>query len=277
MSDPLRTGSRGAGFSIDRGVTTQVHVEGSDKLKAEITINGKPADARTSRRVLELYAERLGPFSARVSHKVAMPIGAGFGTSGAGALSLSLALNEALNAGLSRIEAAQLAHIAEVLCKTGLGTVLAELFGGFEIRVEAGAPGIGRIVRIPFVNSYKVICASFEPLSTEVMLSKPSLLRAVCRTGRECLEKLLAEPSIERFVNLSRTFAEGIGLLRGSLKSIVRALNEQGISSSAAMFGTSLFAFVDEDRVADAIRILEKMRPEHMVICDLEPDGARTL
>ena len=69
-------------------------------------------------------------FEIIVEHHVEVPLGAGFGTSGAAALSLALALNEALSLGLSKIEAAQLAHVAEVECKTGLGTVIAETFGG---------------------------------------------------------------------------------------------------------------------------------------------------
>jgi len=40
---------------------------------------------------------------------------------------LSLALNQLYGAGLSAIEAAQPAHIAEVECKTGLGTVMGEV------------------------------------------------------------------------------------------------------------------------------------------------------
>jgi len=77
-------------------------------------------------------------FEIIIKHSINVPIGAGFGTSGAAALSLALALNEVFDLGMSKIEAAQLAHIAEVECKTGLGTVAAETFGGLEIRVKPG-------------------------------------------------------------------------------------------------------------------------------------------
>ena len=53
------------------------------------------------------------------------------GCSAAVALSLSIALNDALECELSKIEVAQIAHNVEIECKTGLGDVLAAYHGGF--------------------------------------------------------------------------------------------------------------------------------------------------
>ena len=77
------------------------------------------------------------------------PSVAGFGSSGGGALSLALALNEAADAGLTRVEAAQIAHVAEIECKTGLGSVFAAERGGFGILTKPGAPGIGEALSYP--------------------------------------------------------------------------------------------------------------------------------
>ena len=38
----------------------------------------------------------------------------------------------------------QIAHNAEIASNTGLGTVIAEFTGGFEIRTGIGGPGIGQ-------------------------------------------------------------------------------------------------------------------------------------
>ena len=81
------------------------------------------------------------PYYVNIKHGISIPIGFGLGSSGAGALSLSYALNDALDIGLGRNQTAQIAHHGDIACKTGLGTVIAEFLGGFEIRTSIGAPG----------------------------------------------------------------------------------------------------------------------------------------
>ncbi len=62
---------------------------------------------------------------------------------------MAFALNKALETNLSRTKIGQIAHNAEIHCKTGLGTVLSSYHGGFEIRTKHGAPGIGSLQKIP--------------------------------------------------------------------------------------------------------------------------------
>ena len=135
----LYKGSTGAGFSIDRGIATTAHVYESAKTNYEIQINGiKNCEAEVSKCVIEEYlklADR--PHFLSISHEVKIPIGFGLGSSGAAALSLSYALNQALDIGLSATQAAQIAHMAEIACNTGLGTVIAEFAGGLEMRTSA--------------------------------------------------------------------------------------------------------------------------------------------
>jgi len=130
-ADNLKTGSKGAGVSISRGVTTTVKAEKSGKNSLQVKINGSISNsAEVSKRVVEAFLskfkEKTANYKVVVEHEIEMPIGAGFGTSGAAALSLALALNETFELGMSKMEAAQLAHIAEVECKTGLGPAIAE-------------------------------------------------------------------------------------------------------------------------------------------------------
>src|SRR5262245_39479499 len=73
--------------------------------------------------VNEYLSRREGHWSVLVEHTSKFPTGAGYGTSGAGAASLSLALNGAFQVRLSRIRALRIAHLADVKAKTGLGTV----------------------------------------------------------------------------------------------------------------------------------------------------------
>ena len=131
----LHKGSKGAGFSIDTGIATTAYVYESAKTDYRISINGiQTENAEVSSWVVEEYLKLANrPYFVNVDHDVGIPVGFGLGSSGAAALSLSYALNEALDIGLSRTEAAQIAHHAEIACETGLGTVIAEFAGGFEM------------------------------------------------------------------------------------------------------------------------------------------------
>src|SRR5712692_5973775 len=139
-SDPLKIGSTGAGVNLQHGVTSSVRISRASRTKLAITFNDKPlANPVVSRAVVQEHLERSSEaLRVTVSHKGILPMGCGYGTSGAGALSLSLALNEALGSNLSQVEAAQIAHRAEVKHRTGLGTVTSAFYGGLVIRTRPG-------------------------------------------------------------------------------------------------------------------------------------------
>src|SRR5690242_12798991 len=134
--DPLKIGSTGAAVTVSKGVTTKVLVSKSGKSRIVVAFNSQPLPATSvshyaAREFLQKDGRQL---RIKISHECDLPIGCGYGTSGAGALSLSLALNEAMGLSLSNTESAQIAHVSEVACKTGLGTVASALTGGLTIR-----------------------------------------------------------------------------------------------------------------------------------------------
>ena len=141
--DPLLRGSRGAGFSIDMGVHTKVRVEPSKNEIISVVMNGRAtgeavASENVIRRMLDMAEE---PQRVEVTHEIETPIGSGFGSSGGGAITIALAMNDALRLGLSYVDASRVAHLAEIECKTGLGTVFAATQGGFGVLHKPGAPG----------------------------------------------------------------------------------------------------------------------------------------
>ena len=73
-----------------------------------------------------------------IKHTFDLPIGAGYGSSGAGALGIALGLNKILDLGLEDLEAAKYAHIAEVENHTGLGTAGGQFIGGFTLSIITG-------------------------------------------------------------------------------------------------------------------------------------------
>ena len=281
-ADAVRNGSKGAGVSLDLGVKTTVKVRRGSTNNLKVNINNRLANsALVSRRVVKIFLSRLGDtnsFEILVDHHVEAPIGAGFGTSGAAALSLALALNEASGLGISRIEAAQMAHIAEVECKTGLGTIIAETFGGFEVRVKAGAPGIGEINVLSVPDDTLVACHFFGPLSTKESLTNTETRARINRLGGKLVKELIDAPTITNFMKLSRQFAEHVGLITEKVRSVLNAADKAGVACSMPMFGESVFAVTDREGVRQILQVFRKSALSgQTIVSKVNHDGARLL
>jgi len=281
-ADTLCNGSKGAGVSLVLGAKTTVDIKEASDYHLRVSINDHSANsAEVSRNVVNAFLTRLGEkkkFEIAVKHQIGVPIGAGFGTSGAGALSLALALNRALDLGMSRIEAAQIAHIAEVECKTGLGTVLAETFGGLEIRVKPGAPGIGEIKCLLVPENAVVACHVLGPLSTRRSLTNPETRTRINSCGSELVNELVKAPTIINFMRLSRQFAEHVGLISQNMRTVLTATDKAGIVCSMSMFGDSVFTITDEENVEKIGRIFQEHGPSGQTIMSkIDQKGARIL
>jgi len=276
-ADPLLKGARGAGFSITLGVHTKVTVEPAERNSVVIIINGEiTKEAIVSENVAKKMLSALGrPYSVRVEHEVQTPIGAGFGSSGGGALSLALALNEALGLGLSRVEAARVAHVAEIECRTGLGTVLAELTGGFGVLVKPGAPGIGETVKFRH-RDLSAVCLPFGPIPTKEALANPELRRRINEMGGSFVDELRQNGSPERFMQLSRRFAEHVGLITPRLRTVLEKTDAAGFPCTMAMFGEVVFSLVESDQVESLVGVLRAAAPGRKVlVADIDERGAR--
>jgi pantoate kinase len=271
----LHKGSKGAGFSIDRGIATTAYVYESAKAGYQISINGsKTRDAEVSRWVVAEYlklADR--PCFVNIEHDIGIPVGFGLGSSGAAALSLSYALNQALDIGLSRIQAAQIAHHAEIACKTGLGTVIAEFAGGFEMRTGAGAPGVGSVTKIDLEN-YKAVVLCLAPISTKSFLANRT--DEINGLGGVMLKKLSESRSVDDFLKMSHEFAGTLGLTEGRCKEPIEALRVRGIEASVALFGQTVFTLVPQARAKEARDALKGFGGT-LLVCNVDSNGARVL
>jgi pantoate kinase len=217
-------------------------------------------------------------FKIIIDHKVDVPIGAGFGTSGAAALSLALALNRTLSLGMSNIEAAQVAHVAEVKCRTGLGTVIAETFGGAEIRVKPGGPGIGEIQQMPASDKMVVACLAFRSLSTKESLMDPKTRKRINEFGGILVDRLTKKPEITNFLRFSRRFAEHVDLISNGVRRVLNAADHAGFACSMPMFGDSAFTIVHRELLEDVLRIFrEHSLAASIVTSEIDFEGARLL
>jgi len=280
--NPLQRGSRGAGFSIKKGVLTKVKVEEASETSFNIKVNGEDVkSARVSETVLQMFLSKVkeNSYGVSISHEVAVPVGCGLGSSGAAALSLSLALNEVFSLGLSRVEVAQIAHLAEIECKTGLGTVIAETFGGFEIRVRAGAPGFGEVKSMPLNGDYKMVFLNFGPLSTNKFLSDESFRRRINELGGEYVDKLVLQPSPDLFMRLCRDFAEHVGLISERVRNVLNETDRLGVVCSMPMFGEAVFTLAKKDLVNTIVKVFRRHADseQNVLVSEIDFEGARLL
>jgi len=155
---------------------------------------------------------------------------------------------------LSRTQIGQIAHNAEIYCKTGLGTVLSSYYGGFEIRTKQGAPGIGSLKKIYNDSSAIVIC--FSPISTKEFI-KDQLPR-INGLGGEMVDKLLKSRDYHDFLDMSLEFAKYVNVITPKMDAVIKDLQSNGFKCGVAMFGETVFTLVPKSKEDKVMQILKK-------------------
>ncbi|MBC8382911.1 MAG: hypothetical protein H8E22_03720 [Candidatus Cloacimonetes bacterium] len=251
--DPMQSSSLGAGVNLLRGTTTQLEVHPALQNEISVFINGERSDAELStwivKELLKKYID--DNYKIDIHHAMEMPISAGFGTSGSGALSLALALKKAFDIEIPDEECYKLAHIADVKNKAGLGTVMAEIAGGLEIRVALGGPGIGKVETIPLEEDYKVVILYFGSYQTKEALSDKNLMEKVHKFGKPCVNDLLKDPSVERFLELSQWFVKKIEVATERVSDIIKKMERKGFLCSMPLFGESVFSIQKDEKAEE--------------------------
>ena len=237
-ADPLKNGSCGAGFLLDRGVVTTL------KNSSEFKIDVNQGSDIVINEVLKHFDIEC-PFG--ITQDIQLPIGAGFGTSAASALSLSLALNEFFNYGYSFNECGQIAHKVEVSLSGGLGDVIGQTGSGLVLRTRPGAPGVGEIES--FEEDLFVATKFFGEIDTASIIKDSEHKKIISANGRDSLEKFKKNPDVENFLRLSFEFSQNIGLMTGEVQSLVNFFNSSDdiLGSSMAMLGNTVFAFAYDE------------------------------
>jgi len=274
-----RVGARGGGFGLRKGVLTEVNVTKSKTRSVKVFINGRSApEAETTRTVVDMLLERANkPLRVEVKHSVEVPIGAGFGTSAAGAVSTGLALCRAMSLSLTYRDIGRIAHVAEVKCKTGLGTVSGILFGGCVIVLEPGAPNHGMVDRIPISPDYHIVSGVFQPRLTREFLKSTKKRAIINEMGQKTLESILAEPSLENFLHSCREFAERTGLATKRVMKLMTAAEKAGaVGAAQNMLGEAVHALVERDKVKSVTGAFERfLPPDKIVVAEVSLEGAR--
>ena len=254
----LKKGSCGAGFLLSKGVKTTI--SHSD----ELIIDVNQGDSTVIDEVLSILEIDT---NFKITQDIQLPIGAGFGTSAASALSLTLALNEFLNLGYSEELCGQIAHMAEVNLGGGLGDVIAQTGKGLVLRTKPGAPGIGEIKS--FNEKVFIGWKTFGGIDTSSVIRNPHQNEVITSAGEKYLGIFEDDPTLENFLDFSQNFSRDIGLMSDEVKNLIDYFNSSSdiLGSSMAMLGNTVFAFAyDED-------VLKNLNVENLNIDELNNIG----
>ncbi len=281
ITDLEKMGAIGGGFGLQKGVYTTVTVQEAQANAVSVYINSTSApQAKTTRQIIEtLLAKADAKYEVTVEHKIDVPVGTGFGTSAGGALTAALALREAIELPLTYNQIGKLAHIAEIQCHTGLGTVSTLTFsGGCVLVVEPGAPGICQIDRIPMTSDYLVVAGYFKSNAlNKSLLTSPERRREINHYGRETLDAILAKPNLQNFLDCCWLFAEKARFATPNTRKLVELAKKAGaVGAAQNMIGEAVHAVVLEENAGAVAEAFNEVLPsEQVIVSAIDFQGAR--
>jgi pantoate kinase len=280
--DLEKVGARGGGFGLEKGVSTIVTALESEKSRVNVFINTKRVEeARTTKKVVEQLLRGVNEkYEVTVDHKIEVPIGSGFGTSAGGALTAGLALKNALDLPLTYNQIGKIAHIAEIECGTGLGTVSSLTFtGGCVLVVEPGAPGICQLDRIPITPDYMVVAGFLESHTPKSVLGDPERKKVINRFGKETLEAILDNPTLNSFLDKCWEFSENAGFATPNVRRLIKIAKKAGaVGASQNMLGEAVHALVLEENAQAVVEAFKEVLPsEKVLLSKIDFQGARLI
>jgi pantoate kinase len=283
ISNPLKIGSRGGGFALKKGVTTKVSIKNrrQNEDNVKILINGREApEAKTTKKMIDLLLKNdRKRYDIIVQHIVEVPVGAGFGTSAAGALSCGLALSDAINLPLTYNQIAQAAHVADIECQTGLGTVEGLTIGGLVLIVESGALGYGLIDRILIRSDLQVVAGVFKSVKKSSVLLSEEKVNNINAIAKKTMSNILKKPDIENFLNNCKSFAYESGLASDRVKQLIKEVEDAGaIGATQNMIGEAVHAITTENSLDDVYKTFTKhISEDKIIISKIDFKGAKIL
>jgi pantoate kinase len=209
-----------------------------------------------------------GEQKVKISINSDLPLGSGFGISGASALATAYAVNRLMGLKYADMELARIAHVAEVENRTGLGDVINQYFGGFLLKLLPSFKF--KAEKIPF-NEINVYCKYFGEISTKEILSdeeKKLLINAAASEALEKVKELLVKDDhdairFEDFITISKSFAEKSGLLMNEeVKSKIKEIEEAGGHASMIMLGNAVFS---DTPFAESLKLKISNIPAHLL------------
>ena len=251
--NPRWMGSYGVGFTLDEGAI----VSAEKAKRTEVVFNNVSINFPTVKNVLnKLTKEKL-----RVYIKSKLPLGYGFGLSGASALATAYSVNELLKLKKSNTELALIAHIAEVEEKTGLGDVVNQYYGGFCVKLKPSSYFI--VKKLP-INNVDIYCKYFTRINTKSIITNPKLKNKINKSATIALNKIQEliknneKIKLSSIIKISKEFAVNSRLLKDieTIKTIENIEKNNG-NTSMIMLGNAVFSDKPFDK-SIKLKILDK-------------------
>lgn len=218
-------GSLGVSFATADGVTATVEQAG----ETTVFLDGE----RTTIAPVSGVLDRLDA-SASVRVETSIPVGCGFGASGAATLATALAANEECGLGTGRGPLVEAAHRAEVAAGTGLGDVFVQERGGL---VWNNGDGVEREAREDSL-SYEALGG----IATADVLDDETVLERVRTAGHDALASVEPGRPLDDLFDVSWSFAERTGLATDRVTETVENVWDAGGSATMAMVGETVVA-----------------------------------
>jgi pantoate kinase len=243
---PVEGGSNGVSFATEDGVVADV----APADETTVTLDGE----RTAFEPVELACETLG-VTARVDLTAEIPVGRGFGASGAATLATVLAADAEFGLGQDREELLGVAAEAEIAAGTGLGDVYVQEQGGLVWDV-----GEGRQRRD---CTDPVNYASYGPVDTAEVLGDETTMDRIRAAAGDVFGGFDPDAGLADLFERSWAFAEATGLVTDVVASAVEHVQDAGGAATMAMVGETVVATGADDVLPERTRV--------------KPDGARLL
>ena len=242
-ADAARMHSLGMGFTVKEGVEVTV----SEYHETVVLFNGERINFPTVRAVVHRLIENSSIVGIRVDITSPLPLGCGFGLSGAAALATAYALNELLSMHKDNETLAMIAHVVEVENRTGLGDVCSQYHGGCLVKLKEGSPLTAD--RLPIAEQ-PIYYRYFGPIQTSEVLGNREQTTRINRAADVALNTLQmltdAKPSNELFnacFAVSKQFSVESGLLSDArVIDTITSIETAGGVASMIMLGNGVFS-----------------------------------
>ncbi|MBI2442680.1 MAG: hypothetical protein HYV40_02085 [Candidatus Levybacteria bacterium] len=237
QKNPRWSGSYGLGFTVNEGVKVTV----SMARKTEIFFNEKKIDLPT----VSFVINKLTKNPVHISITSQLPLGSGFGLSGASALATAYALNKLLKLGKTKKQLAVLAHTADAFEKTGLGDVVNQYFGGFLLKTQPSSKFQAEKFSTTNIPIYWY---SFGTLLTKGVLSSKDLLETIDKSADRALMAIehlrkLNGITLAEILDISYEFVKTSRLLRDERTSeMIEKIRADGGHASMIVVGNAVMS-----------------------------------
>ncbi len=183
-------GSIGVGCTVDKRVIAKVELSETNC----IYFNKELVQFPTVNTIVEKLAQK--PVKVMIESK--LPLGFGFGISGASSLACAFALNRFFNLRKAKTDLISIAHSAEIAHHTGLGSVGTQSVGGLLLKTS---PGISfKYRRFPFTGR-KIYSIAIDKLETPAILLNKKILKEVNQAADRAILRIKKADNLS-FVNL---------------------------------------------------------------------------